>query len=336
MRTLVRCATLNGYVDLARSLGLDPAQLMRSVELDPADLSVPDKWISAAAVARLLDASATVSGRDDFAIRLAAHRKLSTLGPLSVVLREEPDVRGVLDLLMRYERNYNEALRIRLTEADGIATVRLWVEFGEPAPADQSLALGLAALHGILRECVGGDWRPLSVCFSHGAPDDLESHHRLFGSRLRFQHEFTGLVLYAADLDAVNSLADPSMRPYVQRFLDSVVSPRATTPSARVRELVEFLLPLGKCSMDQVASTLDVDRRTLQRQLAADDESFSHILHSTRAALAERHLANDRHTMTEISQLLGFQAPSAFSRWFQQQFGVTPSQWRAAGEGRAP
>ena len=32
--------------------------------------------------------------------------------------------------------------------------------------------------------------------------------------------------------------------------------------------------------------------------------------------------------MTDISARLGFERPSAFSQWFQQQFGVSPSEWR--------
>jgi AraC-like DNA-binding protein len=329
MRSYVRCASLNGYIGLARSVGIEPSALMRQAGLDPADLAVPDKWISAAAFSRLLEASASESGCDDFALRLGELRRLSTLGPLSVVLREEPDLRSVLGLLMRYERSYNEALRMRLTENDDVATIRLWVEFGEPAPVQQALALGVTALHGIIRECLGGDWQPLSVCFTRSAPRDLEAHRRLFGSRLRFEHEFNGLVLYARDLDAPNVLADPLMQPYAQQFLESMVSPRATTSAERVRELAEFLLPVGKCSVDTVARTLGMDRRTLQRHLAAENESFSGIVHATRAGLAERHLANERYSMTEVSQLLGFEAPSAFSRWFQQQFGVSPTAWRS-------
>ena len=53
---------------------------MRKVGLDPADLAVPDKWISAAAVARLLEASATSRVTPDFAVRLAEARRLSTWG----------------------------------------------------------------------------------------------------------------------------------------------------------------------------------------------------------------------------------------------------------------
>ena len=146
---------LNGYVGLARSFDLDPASLMRSVGLQPAEVAAPDKWVSAAAVARLLDVSAAECGEPSFAIRLAEQRRLTTLGPLSVVLREEPDLRSALHLLMRYEHVYNEALRMRLDESEEIATIRLWFDFGEPVPGGQALALGVAALHGIIRECVG-------------------------------------------------------------------------------------------------------------------------------------------------------------------------------------
>jgi AraC-like DNA-binding protein len=46
--------------------------------------------------------------------------------------------------------------------------------------------------------------------------------------------------------------------------------------------------------------------------------------------LAERYLQAERYTLTDISQMLGFTAPSAFSRWFRQRFGVSPTQWRSS------
>ncbi|HYU58729.1 MAG TPA: AraC family transcriptional regulator [Actinomycetota bacterium] len=329
MQALVRCATLSGYIDLARVLGLETDRLLHDVGLNAADLAVPEKWIPAGAVARLLAASAVESGHDDFALKLAERRRLSTLGPLSVVLREEPDLREALALLIRYEHSYNESLRMTLTETDSLATVWLWFEFGEPAPTEQALALGLAALHGIIRACVDPDWRPLSVCLTQHPPVHRETYRQLFGPGLRFDHEFTGLVMYAADLDRPNRLADPLMRPYAQQFLDSVVAPRAATWTDRTRDLIELLLPLGKCSLDQAAKALGVDPRTLQRMLAGEGGSFSTLLHSVRAGLAERHLAGRRYSLTEVSEVLGFAAPSAFSRWFSQQFGVSPSAWRA-------
>lgn len=332
-RPLIRTASLNGYLSLAQSMGVDGPRLIRAVGIDPRDLADPDRWVPAAAVARLLDLSATASGRGDFAVRLAERRRLSTLGPLSVVLREEPDLRSALHLLMRHEYSYNEAMRMRLdepAEPDGIATVRLWFEFGEPVPSDQALALGASALHGIVREYLGPRWQPLAVCFPHHAPADLETYHRVFGAGLQFEHDFAGLVVYARDLSAANPMADPVMRPYAQRFLESVISPRATSTRDRVKELMEFLLPLGKCTMDHIARSLGMDRRTLHRHLAQDGVSFSTLLHASRAELAEHYLVNDRYPLTQVSELLGFTSPSAFSRWFHQQFGMSPSAWRSS------
>jgi AraC-like DNA-binding protein len=324
----LRYASLSGFLELARALGLDPDPLIRGVGLDPADLATPDKWVPAVRVARLLELSARESGHEDFGLRLAEFRRLSTLGPLSLVMRDEESLRTALGLLMRYEHSYNEAIRIRMGETHGLATVRLWFEMGEPAPLRQAEELAVAALHGIIREFLGPTWQPLSVCFSHSAPRELSTHTRLFGGRLQFGHSFTGLVLYAKDLDAPNAAAEPGARELTAEMLSSLATPRGATTSDQVRDLVEVLLPTGRCSADEVARTMGVDRRTLHRHLAAFGETFSSIVDSTRGGLAERYLSHERYRLTEISELLGFAAPSAFSRWFRHRFGASPSQWR--------
>jgi AraC-like DNA-binding protein len=329
MRPCVRCATLDGYVGLARSAGLDPGRLLAGVGLTVADLAVPDKWVPAAGVARLLERSARDSGLDDFALRLARLRRLATLGPLSVVLRQEPDLRSALSLLCRYEHSYNEAIRLRLDESGDLATMRVWFEFGEPAPTRQAAELAVSTLLGIIRELLGRQWEPLSLCFSHPAPASRTAHIEMFGPRLTFHHEFTGVVFYAAELDAANTMSDPLLRPYAQQLRQALGAPPAETVTGRVTQLAELLLPLGRCSTQQAARSLGVTQRTLHRQLAAEGTSFSAIVHETREALAERYLSADRYSLTDVSELLGFTAPSAFSRWFRQRFAMSPTQWRA-------
>jgi len=302
---------------------------MRAVGLDPADLATPDKWVPAVRVARLLELSARACGHADFGLRLAEFRRLSTLGPLSLALRGEPTLRDALSLLMRYEHTYNEAIRIRLVETEGLASIRMWFELGEPAPSTQAEELAVGALHGIVREVLDPRWQPLSACFSHAAPAEVDTHTSLFGGRVQFGHDFTGLVLYAKDLDAPNVMSGAESGTHTGEVLRSLAAPRGTTTSERVRDLVEMLLPAGRCGVDQVARTMDMDRRTLHRRLATTGDTFTSIVDSVRAGLAERYLSSERYRLTEISQLLGFTAPIAFSRWFRHQFGASPSQWRA-------
>jgi AraC-like DNA-binding protein len=343
MQPRVRSNALTGYAHLASSVGLDRAAMMAGAGVEPGALDVADRWLPGPPVARLLETSAAASDCEDFGLRLAAVRRLGTLGPLAVVLREEPDLRSVLDLLVRYERVYNEALHLRLDEGEGEGTVsvRAWLEFGEPVAQDQSLDLVLGALVGIIRSLVDPGWMPLSVALARPPPVDPGPWQTLFGV-VAFGQRSTSLVVRAGDLRAPVRASDASLRPYTQQFLRTTLAPPgdgATTDGAQVVEALELLLPLGRHSMAQVSRQLGIPPRALQRRLAEHGETFSSLLQTTRLRLAEQYLPNERYSLTELSQLLGFAAPSAFTRWFRQVFGSSPTEWRRsirADPGRRP
>jgi AraC-like DNA-binding protein len=327
-----RAAALHGYPELARSLGLDPGPLLGRARLRAADLADPDGWVPATAVAWLLELTAVASGREDVGLLLAQQRRLSTLGRLSVVLREEPDVRSALQLLIRYEHTVNEAVRLELSDGRDAATVQVWLEMGEPVPVRQALELAVAALVGLVRSLRDPSWQPRAVCFEHTAPRVPTEHRALLGPVVRFDQDFSGLVLTPGELDLPNTMAvrgDPQLGTYTRQFLQFLPEPRDPGLLPRVRELVQALLPLGRCTMSRVARSLGTTPRTLHRHLAAAGESFAGVVETTRAGLAERYLAADRHSLTDIAYLLGFSAPSAFSRWFRRRFGCSPTQWRA-------
>ncbi|WP_328535935.1 AraC family transcriptional regulator [Streptomyces sp. NBC_00344] len=328
MRPLVRTAALNGYVELSRSLGADPQVLMQRVGLDVAALTLQDRWISGAAVVRLLELSAADSGSQDFGLRMSELRRLGSLGPISLALREEPDVRSVLELLLRHEHMYNEALHARLSEREGLATLKVGLDLGEALEARQATELAVGAFHLVLRTFLGPQWLPLSVYFAHGAPADCGTHRRIFGPAVEFDQEFNGVIFYASDLDSPNTPSDPLLRNYARQYFEAIAVPRDADTVDRVRELIEILLPTGRCSVDHVARSLGVDRRSVHRRLAYSGETFSSLLNSARIRLAEQFVANPRRSLTEISDLLGFSAASAFSRWFREQFGCSPREWR--------
>ncbi|MBO8190490.1 AraC family transcriptional regulator [Streptomyces oryzae] len=328
MKPLVRNAALSSYIEVSQSLGIDPRSLMKRVGLDPVGLAVQDRWISGVAVTQLLELSAAASRREDFGLLLAERRRFSNLGPISLVVREEPDVRSAIELLVRHEYMYNEMLHSRLSEARGLGTLKVSLEVGEVMAARQGIELTVGAFHQILRGFLGSRWQPVSVCFTHGAPADAGTHQRIFGPVVEFDREFNGIVFYANDLNAPNPMSDPLLRTYARQYFDSIAVSRDTTVLDRVRDLIEVLLPTGRCSIEQVACSLGVDRRTVHRHLSASGETFSSLLNMTRTQLAEQLVANPRRSLTEISELLGFSAPSAFSRWFSERFGCSPREWR--------
>ncbi len=209
MPALIRSASLTHYAELARACGLDPLRMVAEAGLPSDCLREPDLKIPADAVRELLERSAQRSGLETFGLRLAETRRLSNLGPLALLVREEATLRGALDALARYGALHNQALFLHIEEVGTQVVLRQEMVVGRGVPMRQSTELALGVFFRLLRVLLGPGWTPRRVCFTHTAPADRSVHERLFGPRVEFSHDFNGIVCTAGDLDALNPGADP-------------------------------------------------------------------------------------------------------------------------------
>lgn len=330
MTTLIRAirsASLSGYPDLARSLGLDPAAAMRSVGLSPRCLDDPEILIAAEAVRELLEHSAQATGAEDFALRLAANRRFAHLGPISLVLREEATPLQALHTLCRYLRLLNASLMTRIETTGETVVIREELLVEPAQSARQSVELAIGVMFRILGELVGPQWRPLRVSFAHRPPRDLARHRAFFGCPVDFNQEFNGVVCAAADLQQQRP-TEPGMARFAREYLERALIQHRQGTRETVRQLVAALLPGGRCTAQQVAQHLGVDRRTIHRHLVAEGTSFQRVLDEVRADLAQRQLRDSDLPIGEVAGLLGFASPSAFGHWFKGHFGSSVTAWR--------
>lgn len=323
MSPLVRSASLTHFADLAAQCGIDGRALVAEVGLPPRCLSEPDLKIPTRLVGRLLELAAERAHEPAFGLRLAESRRLSNLGPLGLLVRDEPTLRSALEALMRHMHVHNEAIAMRVEQVSNLVVIRVELDPEGSTSVRQASELVVGVTFRVLQVFMGSSWHPRLVCFSHSAPPSMAAHRRLLGDAVEFGHEFNGIVCNAADLDAPNPGADPVMARYAQRLLAQSLGAQAKV-SERVRQLVVLLLPRGLCRVEVVAQHLGIDRRTVARHLAAERTSFSALVNELRRDLFARYLEDGARTLTEVSALLGFSAPSAFSRWHRQQFGIAP------------
>ena len=330
MARLIRSACLTDYVGVSRSVGLNPYRMLDAAGLPRASLSDPDMMIPAGAVGRLLEASAKAAGIDDFGLRLAEMRGLSNLGPVGLVVREQPTIRKAIEALIRYIRLHNEAVSLRIEETDDLVILSPTLVVARPAPIRQAVELSMGVLCRILRLFLGGAWKPQAVCFTHVPPKSRERHRRVFGTRVEFSQDFNGIVCLARDLEAPIPAADPTMARYVERYLDSIAAKPNATMRDKVRELIWMMLPTEGCSIEQVAARLGVNRRTLHRHLAREGETYSALIDGVRTEMVTHYLEDRGRQLYVVADMLGFSALSVFSRWFRSRFGCSVSAWRAA------
>ncbi len=175
MSRLVRSATLSRYAEVARSVGLDPLQILAEVGLPRSCLDVGDNLVSASAVCRLLEVSAAASGAEDFGLRMAESRQLSVLGPLGMVVRDSPTLRDALGAMVRYIALHSEALVLDLEEREGAFVISMSLMAGYAGSMRQADEMVLGSLYRMLRELIGPGWRARRICFSHSAPRNLAS-----------------------------------------------------------------------------------------------------------------------------------------------------------------
>ena len=336
MSILVRAASLTNYSEVARAGGLDPERMLFDAGLSPNLLREPDLMIPVERVGQLLQASAVLSGNESFGLCMAESRLLSNLGAVGMLIRDQPTLRDSLDVLIRYQALLNGSLSLMVEEYGAEVVLREEVKAGNAQqPTRQRIELALGVMLRLMRQFLGAGWQPRRVCFDHPAPRDLSVHRRLFGRGVEFDAEFNCIVCAKADLDARNPSADPAMARYAQQLLDASAKPQRATMLEDVRRTILLLLPSGRCTIEQVAEHLGVACRTVQRGLAEQGQSFSSMVNEIRRELATRHVIESDRSLTEVAMLLGFSAPSAFSRWYHAQFGCSAKEsrtTRAAGQ----
>lgn len=80
--------------------------------------------------------------------------------------------------------------------------------------------------------------------------------------------------------------------------------------------------------LELLCEQMTISRSGLHRRLQKETTNFQTILAGVRLAEAKRMLHQRQLAVADISDLLGFSSPSAFSRFFSERNGSTPSHYR--------
>lgn len=330
----IRAAALTGFAALCRSYGADAARALRRAGLPVDAESQPDRRLPVTAVNLAMEIAAAECGCDDFGLRLSELRGFANLGPIGLLARDEPTIGAALAAIEAYLPLHNDALVVSRERFDDVTVVRCVVL--APGAKVQARDVAVAMLHRIVREIAGSGWSAEEVCLTRSAPADRSKFRQVLGSRLRFAAEFDGVAIGNEWLERPNPLADAGFRPYASQLLRLTDPGGGQTMSSRVRRVLALLLPSGRCTSAQVAARLGMSRRTLVRGLEAEGTRFLALLDAERSEVACRQLAANARSVAEISDLLGFASPAAFSTWFRRCHGTSPREWARTCADPAP
>ena len=321
-----RSAAFSCYLPAARFVGLDPYPILRNAGIDPRLLEDAQSWLPAPAVAKILEQSAALSGRDDFAIMIAECQTLATLGPVALLVEHERSVRDIIQAAIEFRSLISDAITIGLQQYDGTADIAFEIEPSSP----QLASLVVSSAYNILIDAVEGAWRPSTIHFRQSAPRRLATYTRFFQCPIHFDDGFDGFSCDSATLDRPNPSAQPTLASYARSLL--YLTPEMDLSSSfteRVKSSILLLLRHGSPTLHRTADALGMSSRSVQRRLAAEGHSFEKILNDVRKRLSTRYLGQSAQSISEVAYNSGFSSVSAFSRWFGNEFNLSPSKWRS-------
>ena len=335
MVSFIRAGALQGFAELARSLGVDPAPLCEAVGISETALSDPDSRIRSDAFAALLALAARRAGVDDFGLRLAQARRPSTWGVVGLLMQQQKTVGDAVRAATQYIAVHSDGVRAEIETFGEEAVVWIDIEHGDDSSVfDRSqraeVALGSATV--VIRRLMRREWQPLRVGFTHAARGDLERYRLYFGRIPLFDQDRNYLVIAQADLDAPIPDHDPEAERITRRFTEQQLPATGPPFSRAVALTISQRLAEGGLSAEAVAAALELDLRTLQRRLMAEGVSFSALLSRVRMDLSRTYVEGSRRPLAEVADLLGFSSLSAFSQWYSKTHGVSAAERRAQAD----
>jgi len=328
---MVRADALRKFTDLVAQLGGDAGLLLSKMRLDAAVLDNPHAMIPYRALVHLLERASADLECPDFGMRLAALQGGDkVLGPLGIAMHNAPTVGDAFRYCAEHAQVFSTAMRMSLQAGPSArsALMRLEILLGRLPHQRQAVEQALLMTHDHVLDVSRGQVRAREIWFTHEAISPPSAYRDHFGSPVRFGRSMNGLLFAKHDLDLPITDRDPQIYKLAKSFVDHHFPSTAPPLSARVRTIVEVLLPEGECTLAGVASKLGMHPRTLQRRLRADGESFEEIKDGVRRDVALRCIVESSLPLMRVAEILGYSDTSVLSRSCYRWFSASPRQLR--------
>jgi AraC-like DNA-binding protein len=314
--------------------GCDSTALLAEAGFDVKALDGPTVRCPLTQTARLWGLAVAATGDPAFGIKVASHIKQTTFHALGYGLSASSTLKEAFERVQRFCHVASDAIEYEFSRHG--SEYHFVIEPAGPV-ADESVDALVAAYLRMCRSLIGHDYSPLRIEFRRARPSGIEDFERLLRAPLQFGAARTRLVFDCEAIERPLEGGNPELARHNDAIaLQYLAQIERDNLQGRVRDVLTQRLARGEPSQEDVAELLNMSPRTLQRKLGDGGTTYKEILDETRRVLALAYLSAPRHSVSDVTYLLGFSAGSSFTRAFRRWTGQSPSDWRAgAGVGGA-
>jgi len=235
-----------------------------------------------------------------------------------------------LHRLVRYSRFINSAVEFHVQAQAHTTELVASVPDIFPNFVPAGVDLGMAMFLRMCQITAGQPLMPVQVAMQRPEPPCKAEFAEMFGPSIEYNAADNRLCFDNEQINRPLTTANPELaRINDQTVVDYLARFDRSSIAMQVRSRIIEQLPDGIPRQENIAETLHVSLRSLQRRLKEEETSYKDLLEDTRQALALQYLRESHRSIGEITYLLGFSEPSNFTRAFKRWTGKTPAEHRS-------
>jgi AraC-like DNA-binding protein len=307
--------------------GIDGVDLAREAGVTTDQLADPDHRVPIAASSRLWALAVEATGDPALGLDVSCHVLPTTFHALGQAFLASATLHDALERTARYCRVTSDVADVATEVKGSDVTLQIGWRTGATRPADEALDAVLSAIVRGARTLLGRELAPTQLALErpHPGTDAAARFDRMFRCPVRFGGSVIRLTFDRTDAERPVPGGNDTLARSIDEVLRRYVSGLdRSTVAEQVRQAVVPLLASGEPRIGDVARSINLSTRSLQRGLAAEQTTFRDVLAEVRRELAEQYLRGGT-SVTETTYLVGFSETAAFSRAFKRWTGSAPS-----------
>ena len=326
--TTASAKLLEPVMHLAQHYRLAPARILEAASLSQSDYSKPGVRFPTQRYADVLSLLVEASNNPHIALSLAEATQPRMLGSIGFLMSTSATLGKAYQTLIDYLPLLMEGAVLQMEPVDDGVLLTLELNHSQLQPVEYLLG----CLINWSRWLTGQQIPARCVRFAFPEPQDIQPYQRFFAAEVESNALRNQLLLPSDYLSLACLEANEEMHQLHLEFADSLLSKMNQQGAliAQTRNLIRRQLNEGGGTVrrDEVAETLGMSLRTLQRKLGILGTSFQDVYDVTRRDVALQLIQRGQMSFGEIAFQLGFSNQSAFQKAFKRWMGVAPSLYR--------
>lgn len=327
-RPTVLAVTLAPMKEALQEYGVDFVALALRAGIDPDLLTRPHARYPVSRIRNLWQFAAEASGDPRFGLRVGSLARPGMFHALGLGIVSSTSLLAALQRIERYSSVMSTNGRVVLIQQGALVSLETRPTEISVMPTSHTLDALVVALCRLLVLCGGPSSVPVRVRLPHQPTAPVEAYRAAVGCPVEFGAENVAMVFDAEAAAQPVFCGNPDLAAEADRMSARYIEGFAPdSVAARVRALLLKAMSSGDLAQHGVARALHQSTSTLQRRLREEGTSFQRLLDATRQEQALEYLKEGRHSLADITFLLGFADQSNFTRAFRRWTGKTPRQY---------